>query len=76
MTTIERLCEARLVIGVDDNHRPHRVVVMTPGQRMLAQVSIAEVRRVLAQYDQLGGEKQVAKCPAERGGTEEKSGDE
>jgi hypothetical protein len=43
---------------------------------MLAQVSIAEVRRVLAQYDQLGGEKQVAKCPAERGGTEEKSGDE
>jgi hypothetical protein len=71
MSPTMRLCDAKLVVKVDEFSRPDKVIVMA-GQHMLATVTIAEVRRVLEQIDEL--RKQPTESSSERGRAEEEAG--
>ena len=70
-----RPCDASLVIQVDDQSRPTRVIVMA-GQHMLARITIAEVKRVLEQINELSLRQQIAERPGEGGRSEEEAGHE
>jgi hypothetical protein len=70
-----KLCDAHLVIKVDEYSRPASIVVML-GQAMLAQVKIAEVRRVLSQLDDMLRSNQIAEGTSERSGAEEEARNE